>query len=68
MLNEMKKIEKIKLSNYKEILVNTELKQLKGGSDDINNNNSEFSCTCRYDNYNAINNTNSAFGCTCQCT
>ena len=63
----MKKLERIKLSNYKEILVNKELNQLLGGSDDVNNENEDPGCSCTYNNLRAINNKNSVFGCTCVC-
>ena len=63
----MKQLEKIKLSNYKRILVNKELSHLKGGSDDVNNNNSFNGCYCDYNNHGAINNSNTVSGCRCQC-
>ena len=63
----MKKLEKIKLNNYKEILVNAELNQLKGGSGDVNNNNSFNACNCDYNNQGAINNANTVYGCSCHC-
>ena len=64
----MKKLNKIVLSNQKEVLVNRELKKLLGGYDgDIKNTNEDWGCKCTYNNRGNIDNTNNVNGCACQC-
>ena len=64
----MKKLSKLVLSNHKEVLMNRELGQLKGGYDgDINNINTTSYCGCSFNNRGVVNNTNKEEGCLCYC-
>lgn len=63
----MKTLKKLKLNRA--VLTAEELRQLKGGNDDINNNNYVTDCACSYINKTrAINNNNSVSGCQCACS
>ena len=64
----MKKLSKLVLSNRKMILMNKELKQLKGGYDgDVINTNEVNQCKCAYNNHRDIDNNNKKNGCGCYC-
>ena len=62
----MKKLEKIKLSVSKGVLVKKELDQLKGGYGDDNNNTSAL-CICTYIDHSSFANNNSVDLCKCTC-
>lgn len=62
----MKTLKKLKLTQA--VLTAEELRQLKGGGDDINNNNTVLNCSCSYNNKaRTINNLNDVYGCKCTC-